>query len=88
MKRRDVFFLVFSLLLAGIVGGLLGDIVGYYLPEGAVKTLFQKNIPIGFDTGVVDFFVISFNFGIKVVINFMSVLFMILVLIYFRWWYI
>ena len=88
MKRRDITFLVFSLLLAGIVGGLLGDIIGYYLPDGSVKTLFQKNIPIGFDTGKVDFFVISFSFGIHVVINFMSVLFMILVLIYFRWWYI
>jgi len=88
MKRRDTLILVISLLLAGIVGGLLGDIIGYYLPDGAVKTLFQKNIPIGFDTGEVDFFVISFNFGIKVVINFMSMLFMILVLIYFRWWYI
>jgi hypothetical protein len=88
MKRRDVFFLVFSLLLAGIVGGLIGDIVGHYLPDGAVKPLFEKNIPLGIDTGVVDFFVISFNFGVKVVINFMSVLFMILVLIYFRWWYI
>jgi len=79
MKRRDTLILVISLLLAGIVGGLLGDIIGYYLPDGAVKTLFQKNIPIGFDTGEVDFFVISFNFGIKVVINFMSMLFMILV---------
>ncbi|MBD3218810.1 MAG: DUF4321 domain-containing protein [candidate division Zixibacteria bacterium] len=88
MKRRDLMFLLFSLILAGIVGGLIGDIVGYYLPDGAVKTLFQKNIPIGFDTGNVDFYVISFSFGIEVVINFMSVLFMILVLIYFRWWYI
>jgi hypothetical protein len=88
MKRRDTLVLVISLLLAGIVGGLLGDIIGNYLPDGAVKTLLQKNIPIGFDTGEVDFFVISFNFGIKVVINFMSMLFMILVLIYFRWWYI
>ncbi len=88
MKRRDVTFLIVALLLAGIVGGLIGDIVGYYIPEGAVKTLLQKNIPVGFDTGKVDFYVISFSFGVKVVINFMSVLFMILVLIYFRWWYI
>lgn len=88
MKRRDVTFLIISLLLAGIVGGLVGDIVGNYLPEGAVKTLFQKNIPIGFDTGTIEFYVLSFSFGIKVVINFMSMLFMILVLIYFRWWYI
>ncbi|NIP42129.1 MAG: DUF4321 domain-containing protein [candidate division Zixibacteria bacterium] len=88
MTRRDMMLLIFSLILAGIVGGLIGDIVGHYLPDGALKTLFQKNITPGFDTGQVDFYVISFSFGIRVGINFMSVLFMILVLIYFRWWYI
>ncbi|MBD3381145.1 MAG: DUF4321 domain-containing protein [candidate division Zixibacteria bacterium] len=88
MKRRDILFLVFVLTLAGIVGGLVGDIVASYLPEGAVKTLIEKNIPIGFDAVGFDFYIISFTFGFKVAINFMSVLFMILVLIYFRWWYI
>ncbi|HEQ97959.1 MAG TPA: DUF4321 domain-containing protein [candidate division Zixibacteria bacterium] len=88
MTRRDLFLLVFSLILAGVVGGLIGDIVGHYLPDGALKTLFQKNIPLGFDAASVNFYVISLTFGFKVAINFMSVLFMILVLIYFRWWYI
>ena len=88
MTRRDMMLLIFSLILAGIVGGLIGDIVGHYLPEGALKTLFQKNIPLGFDTVSADFYVINVSFGFKVAINFMSVLFMILVLIYFRWWYI
>jgi len=88
MKRRDLFFLIFSLLLAGVVGGLAGDIIGHFLPDGAVKTLFLKSIEVGFDATSFNFYVISFTFGFHFSINFMSVLFMILVLIYFRWWYI
>ena len=76
-----------SLLLAAIVGGLLGDIIGHYLPTGAAKTLFQKNINVGLESTTVDFFSISFTVGFMFRINFVSVLFLVMVLVYFRWWY-
>jgi ABC-type microcin C transport system permease subunit YejE len=88
MRRNEITFLIFSLLLAAIVGGLLGDLIGYYLPEGAAKTLFQRNLEVGIDSTTVDFFSISFTIGFMFRINFVSVLFLVMVLIYFRWWYI
>ncbi len=76
-----------ALVLAAVVGGLIGDIVGTFLPEGAVKTLFQKNIPIGFRPLTVELFALSFTIGLMVKINFVSILFLILVVVYFRWWF-
>ncbi len=87
MKGREVTFLLVALVLAAVVGGLIGDIVGTFLPEGAVKTLFQKNLPIGFQPLTVELFALSFTIGLMVKINFVSILFLILVVVYFRWWF-
>lgn len=88
MKRRELTFIIVALILGAVFGGLLGDIIGSYLPPGAAKTVFTKAVIIGFDTVKVDFYAISFTFGIKLKINFMSMLVVLLVIIYFRWWYI
>jgi len=86
MNRRELVFLV-ALILAAVIGGLLGDIIGTYLPDGAAKTLFSKSIQVGFSPTQVDFFAVAFTVGLMFKINFMSALFVILVVAYFRWWY-
>jgi hypothetical protein len=87
MKRRELTFLITSLILAAVLGGLVGDVIGTFLPAGAAKTVFAKSIEIGVSPMQVDFYSISFTLGLKVRINFMSVLFVLAVIIYFRWWY-
>jgi len=87
LKKREVTFVVVALILGAVFGGLIGDILGSYLPPSAAKTLFTKSIEIGFETVKVDFYAIAFTIGFMLKINFMSVLFVILVIIYFKWWY-
>jgi len=87
MKKREVIFLTTALLLGAVLGGLLGDIIGTFLPEGAAKTVFAKSIQIGFGPGQLDFYTISLTFGFQFKVNFMSILIVLLVIIYFRWWY-
>lgn len=87
MKRREVIFIITALILGAVMGGLVGDIIGTFLPPGAAKTVFTKSIQIGFDTTRIDFFAVSLTFGLMFKINFMSVLVVLLILVYFRWWY-
>lgn len=98
MRDREIKFIIISLILASIVGGFMGQLIGEYLPEGAVKTLFMKSMDIGIgQRGVsindiqepihVNLFSISFTFGLLLKINFVSLLMIILVIIYFKWWY-
>jgi hypothetical protein len=87
LKGREVTFLLVSLVLAAVVGGLIGDIIGSFLPEGAVKTLFEESRSIGIRPLTVELYTISFTIGLMVQINFVSILFIILVVIYFRWWF-
>jgi len=87
LKTREITFITLALLLGAVLGGLIGDIVATYLPDGAAKTLFSKSIEIGFNTISFDFYSFAFTIGLMIKINLMSVLAVILVLIYFRWWY-
>lgn len=87
MKTREMTFIVVALVLGAILGGLLGEIIGSYLPESGAKTLFSKSKQVGVNTVHVDLYAISFTFGLMVKINFMSLLAVLLVIIYFRWWY-
>jgi hypothetical protein len=87
LKKREVVFIVTALILGAVVGGVIGDIIGTFLPPGAAKTLFSKSIQIGIDTTRWDFYAVAVTFGLMVKINFLSVLTVILVIVYFRWWY-
>jgi hypothetical protein len=87
VKQREITFLIVSLLLAAVIGGLIGEVIGSFLPPGAAKTLFTRSLVVGFDAVKVDFYAISFTFGLKFKINLMSVLVVLLVIVYFRWWY-
>lgn len=88
MKGRELTFIIVALLLGAILGGFVGELIGSFLPEGAAKTLFTKSVSIGFETTRVQLYSLSFTLGLMFKINFMSVLVVLLVIIYFRWWYI
>ena len=87
MKRSELIYVIIGLLLAGIVGGLVGDIIGSFLPAGTIQQLFTTSKNFGFDTGKVTFYSIDFQLSLMFHFNFVSVLMMVFVLAYFRWWY-
>ncbi|UCD93993.1 MAG: DUF4321 domain-containing protein [Candidatus Zixiibacteriota bacterium] len=88
MKTRELTFIIVALLLGAILGGFVGELIGSFLPPGAAKILFTKSLKIGFETTRVELYSISFTVGLMFKINFMSVLAVLLVIVYFRWWYI
>ena len=87
MKGREIGFVAVILVLAAVIGGLIGEIVGSFLPEGAVKTLFEESRDFGLETFTLNFHNISLTFGLMFKINFVSILMIILVIAYFKWWY-
>lgn len=87
MRRNELAYVVIGVLVAGIVGGLIGEIIGSFLPEGAAKVLFMKSVPVGFEPTTLHFYTLSLTLGLLFKFNFVSVLLMIFVLAYFRWWY-
>ncbi len=86
--RRDKFAILFMAIITGaVIGGLVGSILAYILPPGVVKTLLQKSITLGFEPVRVDLWVISLTFGLKLYINFLSIIGIFVAIYYFKWWY-
>ncbi|HWO56984.1 MAG TPA: DUF4321 domain-containing protein [bacterium] len=96
MRGREITFLIVGIVMAAVAGALVGHLVGSFLPDGTMKTIFTSNIEIGLGKGAalhpvepvnLDLYAVAFAFGFTLRINFVSVLFVLLLLIYFRWWY-
>lgn len=88
MKKRELTFIIVALILAAVIGGFLGEMIGSFLPAGAAKTLFSKSVTIGMDTMRFQLYSIAFTIGLTFKINFMSALAVLIIIVYFRWWYI
>lgn len=98
MRDKEIRFVVFALFFAAIIGGFMGELIGSYLPDGAVKTLFVRSLDIGIgqrgftvnqiqEPIYINLYSLSLAFGLLIKINFVSLLMIILVIIYFKWWY-
>lgn len=86
--RKDKLSVLFIAIITGaVIGGLVGSILAYILPLGVVKTLLQKSVTLGFDPLKVDLWVISLTFGLKLYINFLSIIGIFVAIYYFKWWY-
>lgn len=96
MKRQELTFLIVGMVLAAVAGGLVGHLVGSFLPDGTIKTLFMTEVEIGLGRTVglhqvepltLNLYALTLVFGLTLKINFVSVLFVLLVFVYFQWWY-
>jgi hypothetical protein len=82
MKKRKVHFIVLSLFLGAIFGGVVGNIFSLVLPESVVKDFFLTSIT--FDLGglvnndigvfIIDLKVIVLKLGLSIGFNFTSVI--------------
>ena len=82
MKNRDISLIAIGLLTGAIIGGVLGNLMGWMLPEGVVKDFFLTSFELdigsslGDETGVVliDLKIITLKFGLALSLNFTSVM--------------
>jgi hypothetical protein len=71
------------ILLGGILGGYLGEILGLLVPAGFLHEIFVKGFSIGFDPPLVlNLRIITLTLGFRVLLNLPGVLGMIAGLYY------
>jgi len=82
MKNRDISLIVIGLFAGAIIGGVIGNLMVWILPEGVVKDFFLTSITfdiggvVGNEVGVIviDFKIITLKFGLSLALNFTSVI--------------
>ena len=82
MRNRDISLIVIGMFIGAIIGGVLGNLMAWALPEGVVKDFFLTSLT--FDIGgnleretsviVIDLSIIVFKFGLSVDFNFTSII--------------
>ncbi len=78
-----------ALILAAVLGGVVGELIGSFLPAGhQLGYLFGQSYDrVGFETIHLNLYAIDLTLGLRFKFNFVSLLFVILVVVYYRWWY-
>ncbi len=83
MKNRDISLIALGLLTGAIIGGVIGNLMGWMLPEGVVKDFFLTSFDLDFGSGlagnengviIIDLKIITLKFGMALSLNFTSVI--------------
>ena len=82
MRKRNISLIIIGLFIGAGIGGVVGSLMGWLLPEGVVKDFFLTSISFnlmgsGVDkTGVLilDLSVLVLKFGLSLKFNFTSII--------------
>ena len=83
MKNRDISLIALGLLTGAIIGGVIGNLMGWMLPEGVVKDFFLTSFNLDIGSGfagnengviVIDLKIVTLKFGLALSLNFTSVI--------------
>ena len=74
---------ILLIVVGGILGGYLGELLGLLVPVGFFHDIFIRGFSIGFDSPLVlNLRILVFTFGIKIFVNLFGIVGMILGLYY------
>ena len=80
MNKRTLGFIFIVLFSGAVIGSVLGELIGWMMPDGVVKQFFLMGIELdlaglsGFDSGVMvlNLIVLTLKFGLSVSLNFIG----------------
>ncbi len=74
---------VFMIILGGILGGYMGELLRLLMPTGFLHDIFIKGFALGFDSPLVlNLRVVVLTFGFKIILNLLGIAGMITGLYY------
>jgi hypothetical protein len=73
--RKTPWLLIFFVLVGGLFGGVVAEILRAVAPSGPISAIFLKNVAFGVtDPITIDLYLITLTFGAAVKINLLSII--------------
>ena len=85
--RRKTGIIVLVVVLGALVGSAFGTLLGRVLPTSPVKSFFLYSVDVGFRPIHIDIAVLTFDLGIMLRLNIISVVGVLLTAYILRWFY-
>ncbi len=84
-KKRSLGYYIFIIILGGLVGSVLGNALGHFLPPGVVRSFLLQTHGFSIQPTKIDLGILDFTFGMGIRINVMGVVGIFLISYFLRW---
>ncbi|TFB12535.1 DUF4321 domain-containing protein [Candidatus Marinimicrobia bacterium MT.SAG.3] len=85
-NNKPVLLAIYTLTLGAIVGTLVGEILGFILPEGVVKQFFLLSKTLSVGPGTLNIIMLQLTLGLSITLNVISLIGIAVAYYLLRWW--
>ncbi len=85
-NNKPVLLAIYTLTLGAIVGTLVGEILGFILPEGVVKQFFLLSKTLSVGPGTLNIIMLQLTLGLSITLNVISLIGIGVAYYLLRWW--
>ena len=84
--NKPVLLAVYTLTLGAVLGTLVGEILGFILPEGVVKQFFLLSKTLSVGPGMLNIIMLQLTLGLSITLNVISLIGIAIAYYLLRWW--
>jgi len=84
--NKPILLAVYTLTLGAVVGTLVGEILGFILPEGVVKQFFLLSKTLSVGPGTLNIIMLQLTLGLSITLNVISLIGIAIAYYLLRWW--
>jgi len=85
MRKRNIGFIIFIIIIGALIGSALGEIIAFVIPSGVVKDFFLKSITASIGPGTLDLILLKFTLGFAIKLNIAGVVGVVIAAYILRW---
>ncbi len=85
-NNKPVLLAIYTLTLGAIMGTLVGEILGFILPEGVVKQFFLLSKTLSVGPGTLNIIMLQLTLGLSITLNVISLIGIAVAYYLLRWW--
>ena len=84
--NKPILLAVYTITLGAILGTLVGEILGFILPEGVVKQFFLLSKTLSVGPGTLNIIMLQLTLGLSITLNVISLIGIAIAYYLLRWW--